>query len=418
MLPRPPRQLGATRPNAKFDPETTQRYQKYDLNGSNQLGPSPQHVPGTYVDSCRIIRVDGFWRTAADMYRRQFGLLEHRIGRRRSQERPADDGGRPSYTTFVKDYLKPVRRHRRHARRPVRRRCTTSPPRPQHPDVVDLATAVQHGLPLPARARPVRRLLEKTARDTLAKSLADRRAKGQCLAGSSGLADCVLPFLPFTTINLTEIADWRATSPAVLAVNSGNLLSVNPSQPPGGRAYAGREWFLGQRAKIACRTRALRSAPSSRPRTTRRDDATMPPMRSPSWSATTRAARRTSSMSRSRRRHEPYVFYVFPGDNRGVREPTSGNHRCTTNTTLPLGGSVRVEHYWQETTDLDRHDRGTRQRPVHVQRHGGQHPDQRPARNHRVPVVPQLLRLGRIDRGTPGTIGSPVDDARNTETTT
>jgi hypothetical protein len=33
-------------------------------------------LSGNYVDACRMIRIDGFWRTASDLYERQFGLLE------------------------------------------------------------------------------------------------------------------------------------------------------------------------------------------------------------------------------------------------------------------------------------------------------------------------------------------------------
>ena len=38
-----------------------------------------------------MIRVDGFWRTAADLYSRQFGLLETETGQREAKKRPADD---------------------------------------------------------------------------------------------------------------------------------------------------------------------------------------------------------------------------------------------------------------------------------------------------------------------------------------
>jgi hypothetical protein len=44
-----------------------------------------------------------------------------------------------------------------------------------------------------------------------------------------------MPFLPFTTVNLTEIAKWTERLPNVLTVNSGNLLFADPLKPSGSR---------------------------------------------------------------------------------------------------------------------------------------------------------------------------------------
>ena len=51
-----------------------------------------------------------------------------------------------------------------------------------------------------------------------------------------------MPYLPFVTANLTEIAKWVASNPSILTVNSGNLLatcadgtSPCPQYPSGGR---------------------------------------------------------------------------------------------------------------------------------------------------------------------------------------
>jgi hypothetical protein len=45
----------------------------------------------------------------------------------------------------------------------------------------------------------------------------------------------VLPYLPFTTVNLTELAGWAATDDDYLSVNqSGSLFNGDPSEPLGG----------------------------------------------------------------------------------------------------------------------------------------------------------------------------------------
>jgi hypothetical protein len=229
----------------------------------------------------------------------------------------------------------------------------------------------------------------------------------------------VLPFLPFTTINLTEIADWRATSPAVLAVNSGNLLSVNPSQPSGGRAYAVANGSSDNEAKIRVSNSGVAVSSVIPAETDSQGDATTATDAQPFLVGNNSGGTKDEFyVALNGGGTNPYVFYVFPGDTAECVKPTSGNHRCTTNTTLPLGGSVRVEHYWQETTistdttavlgSVQCTYNGT---AVSIQTNG-QHG------NLDVPSFRNYYVSAASIGGTPGTIGSPVDDAKNTETTT
>jgi hypothetical protein len=48
------------------------------------------------------------------------------------------------------------------------------------------------------------------------------------------ISECVLPHLPFTTANLTEIAHGRRATTGILTVNTTQLLSNEPAQPYGG----------------------------------------------------------------------------------------------------------------------------------------------------------------------------------------
>jgi hypothetical protein len=76
--------------------------------------------------------------------------------------------------------------------------------------------------------------LEEKARNKLVSVLASTDANGLCPTGTA-LEDCVLPYLPFTTINLTELAGWAATDDDFLNVNeSGSLFNGDPSEPLGG----------------------------------------------------------------------------------------------------------------------------------------------------------------------------------------
>ena len=103
----------ATTGVAKFDPErtiasgeTTGR-EKYYLNNQNSLQKVTNTNSGDFVDACRVIRVDGFWRTASDMYSRQFGLLEtETVSGAKAKTGLPTTAATAAYTTFVKNYLK------------------------------------------------------------------------------------------------------------------------------------------------------------------------------------------------------------------------------------------------------------------------------------------------------------------------
>jgi len=90
----------------EFDPERIGAETKFDADNQGALSPVPNTNNANYVDSCRLVRIDGFWRTAADLYQRQFGLLETQ-----SQGGAAAKSGLPTtaavtqYTTFVKNFL-------------------------------------------------------------------------------------------------------------------------------------------------------------------------------------------------------------------------------------------------------------------------------------------------------------------------
>src|SRR6478672_7229784 len=93
---------------AKFDPERSDGSKaKFDLNGSGALVPVNNTSNGTYVDACRVIRVDGFWRTASDMYSRQLGLLEtETVAGAKAKTGLPTAAATTAYTSFVKNYLK------------------------------------------------------------------------------------------------------------------------------------------------------------------------------------------------------------------------------------------------------------------------------------------------------------------------
>jgi prepilin-type N-terminal cleavage/methylation domain-containing protein len=218
--------------NAKFDPEATGGYQKYDLNSVGSLVNAGNTANATYVDACRVIRVDGLWRTAADMYSRQFGYLETQTNSYQA------DNGLPTttatnyYTQFVKDYLSQYDGSVATAPTNAQVMYDTTSRNLNVPTSIDIAQSTD----TKSRFMHARGLyvdyLEKQARDTLANALSKRRAKGECLAGSAELPDCVLPYLPFSTINVTEFADYSSSNTNVIYVHTGGFLPWSTSNLP------------------------------------------------------------------------------------------------------------------------------------------------------------------------------------------
>jgi hypothetical protein len=69
----------------------------------------------------------------------------------------------------------------------------------------------------------------------------DARAKIDAELGActrTNREECVLPFLPFTSINVTEPAFWEVSDPATLTVQSSGFVVFNPAAPNRGRVNA------------------------------------------------------------------------------------------------------------------------------------------------------------------------------------
>ncbi|WP_213433938.1 MULTISPECIES: prepilin-type N-terminal cleavage/methylation domain-containing protein [Lysobacteraceae] len=407
--------------NAKFDPEATgTTYQKYDLNGSNQLVNAGNTTSSTYVDSCRIIRVDGFWRTAADMYSRQFGLLEtETVQGVQAKTGLPTTAATTAYTTYVKDYLKQYDGTSASAPTNAQSMYDDSARGLNNPATITISTpSTTDYRYLHARGLYVDHL-EKQARETLAKALADKRAQGQCAAGSSTLPDCVLPYLPFTTVNMTEIADWDASDDTVLAVNTGNLLSLNPSQPSGGRAYGVKVGTSNNTASVRTSNSGV-AVSSIIPAATDKlgDEPLVSDLQAYTvGGATTPPTGDEFYIALSGGGTNPYAFYVIASDTGECVKPTSGNRRCSTNSALPAAGSIRLEHYWQETTIATA--ASTVLGSVQCTYNGSAVTIATNGQNANidVPSFRNYVVTG-VTGGTGASIGLPVNDTKATETTT
>lgn len=342
----------ASTEDARFDPERSDGLvSKYDRDASGALVLQPDTTHGTYVDACRLVRVDGFWRTASDLYARQYGLLETQPeGDQLARSGLPTAAAVNAYTGFVKDFLADY--------------DGTSPPPGDGQARFD-ATA---GINVPtlvtipqASASDYRYLhgralyvdhLEAQARERIADIVADTGPRGMCATGTPA-ADCVMPYLPFTTVNLTEIARWVASDEAILTVNSSNLLATDPAQPSGGRTF-------GKAAGTAETRTSLRQSNSGvavnsvlavdgvdpEDDTTLLTDAQPFEVRGPALGPTF-DVRVTGGGG------NPQVFFTLGADlDQECVKPAGADNRCqtATGTTLPQPGTVRIANYWLEAS--------------------------------------------------------------------
>jgi len=344
---------------AKFDPErtvatgeTTGR-EKYSLTNQNLLQKVTNTNTGDYVEACRVIRVDGFWRTASDMYSRQFGLLEtETVSGAKAKTGLPTTAATAAYTSFVKNYLKQYNGT-----------VATAPAGAQalfdatsginSPALVTISSPSNsdyrylHGRGLYVD------YLEDKARAKLVSVLADTGAGGKCsqTPTATALEDCVLPYLPFTSINLTEIADWAASDTTVLAVNTGNILSTNPSQPSGSRT-------IGVKGGNADNTGSARNSNSGVAVNSvfatlggidPLDDANKGTDVQPFQVGGTSSSGSFFDSRLSGGGLNPHIFFAIPGD--GSECLKSGDYRCVANSTITTAnGTLRLDNYWSEST--------------------------------------------------------------------
>lgn len=180
----------------KFDALRT-NFGKYTYDASGNLVASSDN----YLNACRLIRVDGIFRTATDLQNNHMGLLATAVLEGKTQPAtspvPKKDYA-DLYSGFVLDYLRESY-------------VTENPPAVptvdadaiyttkglKAPESLDLTRVANDIRYLHARGLYVDHLEEPTI------AAIQRNCKNANLT-----SDCVLPMLPFTTINTTELTDW------------------------------------------------------------------------------------------------------------------------------------------------------------------------------------------------------------------
>jgi type IV pilus modification protein PilV len=252
---------------AKFDPRRVEVTAQYGLNAAHthykllQDGTRQDTTAsgGAYTESCRLIRVDGIFRTASDIYSDHHNLLRTDNGDSNSVlDFAPTPAAISAYQAFALRYL-----DNRVVDNTVGDVTFNAPVAHATVDTLESDTNLNDpatitmvhndsvGKWLHSRGLYID-YLEPTARVAL------ERAQDNCV-GTDGLPTnltqaekqaCVLPFVPFTSINLTELARWTPVSGNQVVVTNNDFLcsvsvtdtdcaSIDPNTPVRGKARPG-----------------------------------------------------------------------------------------------------------------------------------------------------------------------------------
>ena len=190
-----------------------------------QIAAAPAVTSGVYSEACRIIRSDGFFRVATDLNNDYFGLLAtHQLSVPANQASSAlpDAFATKRYQNFVVDYVDErfTNTGATNFNTPLTATATAALEGPQSITVASVTRSTDLNEPeviaitAPTQTKTLhsRGLYVDYLEEEAVDAVID--AKTLCPSQSGqAYSDCVLKVLPFTSINLTEIADWRRVSP-------------------------------------------------------------------------------------------------------------------------------------------------------------------------------------------------------------
>jgi type IV pilus modification protein PilV len=233
---------GTTGP--KFSPRRSAHIH-YRLDNANTLviaGPGED-----YLEACRLIRVDGIFDVAADLSNDYYNLLPTTDNANQSTPSEADPPGDyvTAYQNFVLSYL-------------TARYVTPNPSVGQEGATFNNRTspspATTAGTTLDRTTIPIASTDTKWLHsrglyiDYLEPEALNRigDAKANCVQSpatptAAQLRDCVLRVLPFTSINLTELADWTPVAGQQIKVTATSDFSdsINFTDPIRGKVTPG-----------------------------------------------------------------------------------------------------------------------------------------------------------------------------------
>lgn len=236
---------------AKFDPRRGNHSQHQLLDSTTGTLGLPVST-GQYTEACRLIRVDGFFRVAGDLYNDYMNLLATDNG----QSDAVSDyvptvAATLNYQNFVLDYLTakvitPTANYNNVL-------STTAPGTVQ---ALEAARSINDPTTISIqRTNDIKWLHDRGLfidylEDEAVQAINDAKENCEGLSGTPTAAEmrtCVLKVLPFTSINLTELGDWTPFQGTQIVVeNNGFQTSLTNAAPIRGKVLPGSNPTTGQ----------------------------------------------------------------------------------------------------------------------------------------------------------------------------
>lgn len=226
---------GVAAGDPKFSPRSSDMHKHYKLVSSVLTIAGAND---NYLESCRLIRVDGIFDVAADLSNDYYNLLPTANGSSSPQPSESSPDAVTNYQNFVLNYLKErysvpnpsvgtasSTYNNRTSPNPASTAGTTLDlPSPIEISAAATATTDQNTKWLNSRGLYID-FLEQSALDRIGDAKANCAAPGTPTA--TQLRDCVLRALPFTSINLTELADWSPVAGQQIKVTATSDFSTS-----------------------------------------------------------------------------------------------------------------------------------------------------------------------------------------------
>lgn len=208
---------------AKFDPRRASHVHYKIANGALVAAGTNDN----YLESCRLIRVDGIFRVAADMNNDYFNLLEARNDGTTGAFAPTTTAI-ANYQNLVLDYLDS---------RIVNQGNQASYNTPLTASAVSgLETARDINAPASIgiqRSNDFKWLHSRGLFiDYLEPEARDKIATSKCTGTTAQQRSCVLKYVPFTSINLSELSRWSPTSGTQIVVTNADFASSETQTDP------------------------------------------------------------------------------------------------------------------------------------------------------------------------------------------
>jgi type II secretory pathway pseudopilin PulG len=230
---------------AKFDPRNPNHsagHYLVDASG-NLVGSGPSNGPrtsGKYTEACRVIRVGGLYRVAADSYNDYQNFLATKNDSSTTAYLPTATAT-TNYQNFVKGYL-----DQRIVNQGTQANWNNVLPISAPASVTSLESAnsvyrtqpntITYQKNDPAKWLHLRGLyvdyLEPKALQAIADAKSGCTAAGGGAPSASDLETCVLKVLPFTSINLTELGNYTPLSGTQIVVANNNFADTLSSTAP------------------------------------------------------------------------------------------------------------------------------------------------------------------------------------------